>query len=333
MTKALVGTAAMQLVEQGKVDLDEPISRVVPGLANPKVLEGYDDAGKPILRPARRPITLRHLLTHTSGFGYDIWNGSVDRYMRENDIPLLVDCKVSSLGQPLAAEPGEKWEYGISIDWVGQVVEALSGADLETYLSENLFKPLGMKDTAFIIRPAQRKRLATVHQRQLDGSLKPIEHEISQEPEFFMGGGGLYGTARDYAKFVQMMLNDGRARDGTEVLKPETVALMGENSIGAIEAGVLKTHLPQLSYDANFFPGMSQKWGLSFLINMKDAPNGRSAGSLTWAGLANTYFWIDRKKRVGGVIMTQILPFADPIVLDLYGAFERSVYRDLKRAA
>ena len=333
MTKALVATGAMQLVEQGRVSLDEPIARVVPGLASPQVLDGFDGSGRPILRPAKRPITLRHLLTHTSGFGYDIWNASVERYMRENAIPLLVDCKLSSLGQPLAVDPGESWEYGISIDWVGQVVEAVSGMSLEAYLAAHLFAPLGMSDTAFIIHPRRRPRLATVHQRHPDGSLAPIEHEISQEPEFFMGGGGIYGTAGDYAAYVQMMLNDGRASDGTSVLKKETIDLMGSNNIGDIEAGVLKSVLKNLANDTDFFPGMSQKWGLSFLINTKDAPNGRSAGSMTWAGLANTYFWIDRTRRVGGVLMTQILPFGDPAVLKLYESFERSVYRSLTVAA
>jgi len=333
MTKALVATGAMQLVEQGRVSLDEPIAKVVPGLASPQVLDGFDGSGRPILRPAKRPITLRHLLTHTSGFGYDIWNASVERYMRENAIPLLVDCKLSSLGQPLAVDPGESWEYGISIDWVGQVVEAVSGMSLEAYLAAHLFAPLGMSNTAFIIHPRRRPRLATVHQRHPDGSLAPIEHEISQEPEFFMGGGGIYGTAGDYAAYVQMMLNDGRASDGTSVLKKETIDLMGSNNIGDIEAGVLKSVLKNLANDTDFFPGMSQKWGLSFLINTKDAPNGRSAGSMTWAGLANTYFWIDRTRRVGGVLMTQILPFGDPAVLKLYDGFERNVYRGVTVAA
>ncbi|MDQ0393619.1 serine hydrolase domain-containing protein [Labrys monachus] len=333
MTKALVATGAMQLVEQGRVALDEPIGRIIPALAAPQVLDGFDAAGKPLLRPAKRPITLRHLLTHTSGFGYDIWNASVERYMRENGVPLLVDCKLSSLGQPLAADPGEKWEYGISIDWVGQVVEALSGQSLEAYLTEHLFKPLGMNDTAFIVHPERRARRADVHQRHPDGSLETIDHEISQEPEFFMGGGGLYGTAGDYIAYIRMMLNDGRAPDGTAVLQPETVDLMGRNAIGDIEAGVLRPVLPKLANDTDFFPGMSQKWGLSFLINTADAPNGRSAGSLTWAGLANCYFWIDRTKRLGGVVMTQILPFGDPRVLRLYGAFEQQVYRRLAKAA
>ena len=326
MTKALVSTGAVQLVEQGKVGLDEPLGDLLPGLKSPQVLEGFAEDGAPIVRPARRPVTLRHLLTHTSGFGYDIWNADVERYMRENDVPLLVDCKLKSLEQPLAADPGEKWEYGISIDWVGQVVEAVSGQSLEDYLIEHLLGPLGMNDTNFLIGD-RRPRLAHVHQRQADGSLEKIENEINQEPEFFMGGGGIYGTAPDYAKFVQMMLNDGVGVNGTRVLKPGTVDLMAANHIGDIQAGVLNSVLHDLSYPlVDFFPGTRQGWGLSFLINMEDSPHGRSAGSLCWAGLANTYFWIDRKKKLGGVIMTQILPFGDPKVIDLYNAFERQVY-------
>ena len=326
MTKALVSTGAVQMVEQGKVGLDEPLGDLLPGLKSPQVLEGFAEDGAPIVRPAKRPVTLRHLLTHTSGYGYDIWNADVERYMRENDVPLLVDCKLKSLEQPLAADPGEKWEYGISIDWVGQVVEAVSGQSLEDYLIEHLLRPLGMNDTNFLIGD-RRPRLAHVHQRQPDGSLEKIENEINQEPEFFMGGGGIYGTAPDYAKFVQMMLNDGVGVNGTRVLKPETVELMAANHIGEIPAGVLNSVLHDLSYPlVDFFPGTKQGWGLSFLINMEDSPHGRSAGSLCWAGLANTYFWIDRKKKLGGVIMTQILPFGDPKVIDLYNAFERQVY-------
>ena len=331
MTKALVGAAAMQLVEQGRADLDEPIARILPGLAAPKVLEGYD-AGQAVIRPAKRPITLRHLLTHTSGFGYDIWNANVCRYMAENRIPGVCDARLVTLNVPLVADPGERWEYGIGIDWVGRFIEAASGQNLEVYLRDHLFGPLGMKDTGFILSPDQWRRLAELHQRDPDGSLHPIDQMMTQTPEFYMGGAGLYGTAGDYAAFIQMMLNDGRSSDGVQVLKPETVALMGENSIGDLKAGVLKSVVPASSHDVDFFPGMDQKWGLSFLINTEDAPTGRSAGSLTWAGVINSYYWIDRKQKLGGVIMTQILPFADPIVVKLYNEFERDLY-DVQTAA
>jgi methyl acetate hydrolase len=331
MSKAVVGAAAMQLVEQGRADLDGPISRFLPALAKPKVLEGYDAAGRAIIRPAKREITLRHLLTHTSGFGYDIWNAKVCRYMAENSIPGVCDSRLVTLDVPLIADPGERWEYGISIDWVGRFVEAASGQNLEDYLREHLFAPLGMQDTGFILTPDRRRRLAELHQRDPDGSLHPIDQMMTQTPEFYLGGAGLYGTAGDYVAFIQMMLNAGRSREGLQILKPETVALMGENSIGELQAGALKSVIPAASHDIDFFPGMDQKWGLSFLINTQDAPAGRSAGSLTWAGVINSYFWIDPKQKLGGVLMTQILPFADPIVLKLYDEFERALY-DVKPA-
>ena len=330
MTKPLVATAAMQLVERGLVSLEQPLGDLLPGLASPQVLEGYTASGEAILRPAKRPVTLRHLLTHTSGYGYDIWNANVERYMRENNVPLLVDSKLSSLDQPMVADPGERWEYGISLDWAGMVVEAVSGMRLEAYMLENLLLPTGMKDARFIIQPDRRTRLATVHRRYPEG-LAPVEHEISQEPEFYMGGGGIYGTAEDYEAYIKMMLNDGLAANGNRILKPETVELMGQNHIGDIEAGVLKPVLTDMAHPTDFFPGTSQKWGLSFLINMQDSPNGRAAGSMSWAGLANSYFWIDRKKQVGGVIITQILPFGDPYVLKLYEGFEQAVYKSVGR--
>lgn len=326
MTKALVGAAAMQLVEQGRANLDEPVSRFLPQLAAPKVLEGYDAAGKAMIHPAKRPITLRHLLTHTSGFGYDIWNANVCRYMAENGIPGVCDSRLVTLDVPLVADPGERWEYGIGIDWVGRFVEAASGQNLEDYLREHLFEPLGMKDAGFILTPDRRSRLAELHQRDPDGSLRPIDQMMTQEPEYYMGGAGLYGGAGDFGAFMQMLLNDGRSRDGVQVLKPATVALMGENNIGELKAGVLKSVMPEASHDLDFFPGMDQKWGLSFLINTEDAPAGRSAGSLAWAGVINSYYWIDRKRKLAGLVMTQILPFADPIVLKLFNEFERALY-------
>lgn len=332
MTKALVGAAAMQLIEQGRAGLDDPAARYLPELESPQVLEGFDAVGTPRLRPATRPITVRHLLTHTAGFGYDIWNADVNRYMADNGLPSLIECKRRSLLQPLVCDPGSRWEYGISIDWAGQLVEVLSGQSLRDYLRANLFDPVGMVDTDFILGASQRRRRAAIHQRHPDGALEVLAHEVNQDPEFHMGGGGCYGTVRDYAAFVQMIAAGGLARSGAQVLKPETVALMGKNAIGDLTAGVLEPILPTLAYPSDFFPGQDQKWGLSFLINPEPGPSGRSAGSLTWAGLANTYYWIDPVKRIGGVIATQILPFADPKVLALYGAFEQAVYRHLSVA-
>ena len=333
MTKALTATAAMQLVEQGKLQLDEPISKVLPELAAPQVLEGFDDKGQPKLRPAKRPITLRQLLTHTAGFTYDLWDADTAQYVKAANLPGIISCKNAALTTPLAFDPGDRWEYGINIDFAGKAVEAVSGQGLNVYLREHIFQPLGMKDTDFVIGPDQKKRLVTVHARKPDGGLDPIEFGVPQEPEFFMGGGGLYGTGRDYLAFLQMLMRGGEF-NGARLLRPETVAQMSKNNIGDVNISrvVLKTTAPPSTPDVDMgqlFPGQDIKWGLSFLINPQEGPAGRSGGSLSWAGLANTYFWVDPSKHVAGVILTQVLPFVDSRVLSLYGKFESGVYKAL----
>jgi len=333
MTKALTATAAMQLVEQGKLQLDEPISKVLPELAAPQVLEGFDDKGQPKMRPAKRPITLRQLLTHTAGFTYDLWDADTAQYVKVANLPGIISCKNAALTTPLAFDPGDRWEYGINIDFAGKAVEAVSGQGLNVYLREHIFQPLGMKDTDFVIGPDQKKRLVTVHERKPDGGLDPIEFGVPQEPEFFMGGGGLYGTGRDYLAFLQMLMHGGEF-NGARLLRPETVAQMSKNNVGDVNISrvVLKTTAPKSTPDVDMgqlFPGQDIKWGLSFLINPQEGPAGRSGGSLSWAGLANTYFWVDPSKHVAGVILTQVLPFVDPRVLGLYGKFESGLYKAL----
>ena len=329
MTKAITSTAAMQLVERGKLDLDSSIAKVLPELADRQVLEGFDADGEPKLRPAKRPITLRHLITHTAGFGYDIWNPDLLRYQEQKGVPGVITCENLALTTPLTFDPGDKWDYGINIDWVGKAVERVSGQKLGDYFEENLFEPLGMKDTGFKLGAGQRERLVGMHARDADGALAPMPFEIPQEPEFQMGGGGLYGTAADYIAFTRMFLNDGRSANGTQVLKPETVKLMGQNNIGDVNVRLLKTAIPPYSNDAEFFPGMVKKWGLGFMINTERVPGGRSAGSLAWAGLGNTYFWIDPAKGVAGVILMQLVPFADQKALALFAKFENAVYTSL----
>ena len=329
MTKAVTGSAAMQLVEQGRLDLDAPAASVIPYLDEVGVLEGFEDDGKPRTRPPRRAITLRHLLTHTTGFSYEIWSDAIGRYQEATGTPGIITCENAALTTPLLFDPGDRWDYGINIDWTGKMVEAVSGQSLGEYLRENLLGPLGMNDTAFRITDEMRARLAKIHQRGDDGALEPqMELEIPQDPEFEMGGGGLYGTVGDYLRFIRMILNRGRA-NGEQVLKPETVDMMSRNQMGDIRVCELKTAIPPLSNDAEFFPGMPKSWGLSFMINDEEAPTGRSAGSLGWAGLANSFFWIDPAKGIGGAYLTQVLPFIDEKAFPLYMAFESATYEAL----
>ena len=329
MTKAITSTAAMQLVEQGKLTLDGPIAAVLPELAAPQVLEGFDATGEPRLRPARRPITLRHLITHIAGFVYDIWNADLGRYMEKRGIPGIISCENAALALPLIFDPGDKWDYGINIDWVGKAVERVSGQKLGDYFAQHLFGPIGMKDTGFKLTPDRHARLTGMHARGDDGALAPIPFEMPQEPEFEMGGGGLYGTAADYLAFERLFLDEGRAAGGAQVLKPETVRLMAQNAIGELTVQLLKTAAPPYSNDAEFFPGMVKKWGLGFMISTAQVAGGRSPGSLAWAGLGNTYFWIDPAKGVAGVILMQLLPFADAKALAIFDHFEKAVYAAL----
>jgi methyl acetate hydrolase len=325
MTKAVTSVAGMQLVEQGRVGLDDPLQETLPELRSIRVLEGFDEAGQPRLRAPKRPITLRHLLTHTAGFTYDIWNADMIRYQECQGVPGIVECKKLTLQTPLVFDPGERWEYGINLDWVGKMVEHLSGQSLEVYFRDHIFGPLGMRDTGFVVGPDQRARLAGMHIRQPDGSLQAIEFLLTQEPEFFMGGGGLYSSGPDYLKFLRTLLGGGEL-DGQRVLKRETVEEMGTNQIGDLLVGPLKTAIPSSSNDAHFFPDIPKKWGLGYMLTTEAVPAGRSAGSLTWGGLANTYYWIDPARQLTGMILTQVLPFADPTVLNLAAEFESAIY-------
>ena len=328
MTKAVTTAAAMQLVEQGKLSLDTPVGKLLPDLASPQVLEGFDSRGEPKLRPAKGAITLRQLMTHTAGFCYDMWNGDMGTYLTKAGIPGIITCQNAALKTPIASDPGTRWEYGTNIDFVGKAVEAVSGKKLDAYLRDHLFAPLGMNDTGFKLTDTMRKRLVGMHARGPDGALAPIPFELEQNPEFHMGGGGLYGTAGDYIKFTQMILNKGRG-NGNQVLKAETVATMGQNHIDDLVVTKMTSAAPPYTNDVDLYPGMVKKWGLSFLINTAKTPEGRSAGSLAWAGLANTYYWIDPARDVTGVILMQVLPFADGKCLEAFAGFERGVYAGL----
>jgi methyl acetate hydrolase len=328
MTKAVTTAGAMQLVEQGKLTLDEPIGKLLPDLASPQVLEGFDAKGEPKLRPAKGAITLRHLMTHTAGFCYELWNSDKAAYLEKTGTPGITTCQNAALKTPLASDPGTRWEYGTNIDFVGKAIEAASGKRLDAYLRDHLFIPLGMNDTAFKITDQMRKRLVGMHARAADGTLSPLPFELEQEPEFHMGGGGLYGTAGDYIKFCQMILNKGKG-NGNQVLRPETVAVMGQNHIGALNKTKMVSAAPIYTNDVELFPDQAKKWGLSFMINTAKTPEGRSPGSLFWAGLANTYFWIDPTRDIAGVILMQLLPFADGKCLEAFAGFERGIYAGL----
>jgi methyl acetate hydrolase len=325
MTKAITGTAAMQLVEKGQLGLEQPIGEVLPLIKDVKVLEGFHEDGAPRLRDPKSPITLRHLLTHTSGYGYDIFNPDLARYVQTAGLPSMLSRKNDALRVPLLFDPGSGWEYGIGLDLVGKAIEEVTGEDLESYFRRYILDPLGMHDTSFLLRNDMARRLVGTHMRDPDGKPIAISIEPLEEAEFHTGGAGLFSTAPDYVTFTRMLLAGGTL-DGVEVLKPETVKLMSRNAIGDLNVPIVRSSNPALALEVETFPGQIKKWGLTFLINTKDIEGFRSAGSLTWGGVHNTYFWIDLKKRITAVALMQILPIGDPIVQETMIALERALY-------
>lgn len=325
MVKLLTSVAAMQMVERGKLKLDEPAEKIDPELATALVLDGFDTRGAPQMRLPRKSLTLRNLLTHTSGYTYSLWSPDLVRYLQ--------CCKSDKKlpRRPLTFDPDARWAYGGSIDRVGHLIELASGMPLERYVRENITGPLGMHDTVVDLSPAQRIREASIHKRRPDGAFFAEPLEKPTVGSGFSGGGGIYSSAPDYLTLLQALLHGGTLK-GTTILKPETVAMMAQNQIGDIEAGIMKTTNPALSSDVDFFPGVRKRWGFGHMLTIDPVKDGRKAGSLTWAGLLNTYYWIDPASGIAGVIMMQMLPFADAHALKLYRAFERGIYHAFKSA-
>ena len=320
MTKAIVSAAAMQLVERGALSLDAPIGKVLPDLADNHVLTGFAADGTPELRPASRPITLRHLLTHTSGLGYAFVQPEILRYYQSTGMP--APGSRGGIIMPLLFDPGEQWEYSVATDWIGLAIEAATGTSLGAYLAEHVFQPLGMNATGFL--PALPADAARVHVRTPEGGLGTIPMYLGGG-EFDSGGGGLVSTAPDYTRFVRMVLRGGEL-DGARVLKSETVDEMCRNQVAPLKAGAVGTSMPEFATAFDPFPEQHCGWGLGFLINPDTGRDGRSAGSLSWAGIFNSYYWIDPTANVAGVFMAQMAPFADPGALAAYAALERMAY-------
>jgi CubicO group peptidase (beta-lactamase class C family) len=324
MTKPVTSVAAMQLYEQHRFALDDPAEKYLPELAGLSVIDTFDAAtGAYTVHRSKRPVTIRQLFTHTSGFGYGFTSAIVrDFKPRDGD---------HFTAGPLLFEPGTQWIYGTSVDWLGRLVERLSEQTLEQYFHDHIFVPLHMDDTFYNVPESKQPRLVTRHQRAgglADGAVTETPNQPLKPSTTFNGGGGLVSTAADYLRFVRLILNGGTL-DGARVLSAESVAMMARNQIGTVGVRALKTADPPMSMDFSFVNDGKDRWGLGFLITTVAVSGKRSAGSLSWGGINNTYFWIDPARRVGGVILMQYLPFADTKALAAYDAFERGVYRTL----
>lgn len=320
MTKALATTAALQLIEQGHLHLDASVESILPEFAQLQVLDGFDNQ-VPRLRPPKSKATVRQLMTHTAGLGYFFLNEKLLRYHDLTGEPTPLSGLKRSFTLPLVNDPGTVWEYGTNTDWLGLIVEKLSGQSLSHYLAEQVYGPLGMNDSTFSPTDEQRSRLLRVMQRQTDGTLAPSGLDLPQTPEWDAAGHGSYGTVQDYGRFVRAWLNDGAG-----ILEPATVRMALQNHLGQIKLPeTIKSAIPELSNDVPASP-VPQGWGLGFHLTLADVPGMRSDGTGDWAGVFNTYYWIDHRRGIGAVLMTQVLPFFDfPFIETLIG-FEAAVY-------
>ncbi len=328
MTKAITTAALLQLVEEGKVALDAPAETYAPGIGTAQLLYDFDAEGRPLTRPPARPVTVRHLLTHTSGYSYDFASSAIRKYMKATGLPATNSGLLASLGAPLIAEPGEAFIYGISTDWAGRIVETVTGKPLEAVFRERIFTPLGMTDSMFRLGPDQHARRATVHGVKEDGTYVPTDMVVVQEPEFASGGGGMYATAGDYLTFLRMILGDG-ALGGARILGSASISGLMTDQIPQLSVPALGLMSPMGLRSADFFRGKPTGWTLGFQMNREPTEEGRSAGALSWGGFANTFYWIDPAKGIAGVFLTQIVPFFDPRAVKLFREFEAEVYRSL----
>ncbi len=324
MTKVVTTAAVMQCVERGQLDLDAPASRVCPELGELKVRERFRDDGTAVLRSPKTPITLRQLLSHSSGLAYELFHPDVVRELEISGKPNVLSGTAATLDRALVADPGTEWIYAPGIDWAGRMLEAATGQKLGDYLTKHLFDPLEMHDTRFVLNARQTARRASMHARLPDGGMTPIPFELPTEPEFEMGGHALFGTAPDYLRFARMLLGNG-ALDGQRILSETSVAAMRSNQIGDLAIKPIPSAAPELTNDVHFFPGVPLNFGLGVMINQGVSAEGRSPGSFTWMGLSNCYFWVDPSKGITGLLMTQLLPFYDATIVSLYADFERAV--------
>jgi CubicO group peptidase (beta-lactamase class C family) len=327
MTKMITTTVALQLVEQGKLDLDAPIERYCPEFAKVKVLEGFD-ADQPVLRPPASQATVGQLLTHTTGLSYWFWNGDIVRWQAVTGTPNVMSGVGAIFKAPLIADPGTRCEYGINTDWLGRVIEAASGAELDEAIRQGVTEPLGMDQTAFRMSDAQRANCVPVHLRGEDGSWAATDIDLPPEPDYWSGGQGLYSTPCDYLKFQRALLGNGISPDGIRILEPATVDAAFDNQIGELD---FPAEIPTADPVASntFAVGPWFKFGYGLLLNTVDFPGVRRAWTGGWGGTFNTQFWIDRTAGITGAIYNQLLPFAAEPAMRLYQEFEAALYASL----
>ena len=324
MTKAITSTCIMQLIEKEKLSLNTKLKDFFPEVANQKIIDGFNKKNEATYSEANSDITIQQLLTHTSGFAYEIWNENIAALVEKGDLTTAFYGDDKFLKAPLSFNPGTAWEYGIGIDWLGVLVEKISDMTLQDYMKDNIFSPLGMDDTSYDVPKEKIERLVKVHSRNEEEYLE-MPFDPPEKSDFYSGGGNLVSTLSDYSSFLNMFLNQGKSSEG-RILQKTSVDLMLTSHTGELLMTSMQTSAPILSNDVDFFPDTDKSWGLGFMINNEDIENGRPKGSAGWAGLFNSYFWIDPKNKIAAVILMQMLPFAEEGCLKTLKDFEKSIY-------
>ena len=326
MTKMPCTVVALQQVEQGNLDLDAPVADYCPEFAEIQVLTGFD-GDIPRLRPPARQATIKNLITHTSGLSYWFFSDLLIQWEKVTGVPNVVAGSNASFTAPMLGDPGEAFRYGINIDWLGKVVEAVTGVGLDVAIKQGVTGPLGMDQTTFLMNDDQRPNSTPVHVKGEDGTWVSVGEILNQEPDWWAGGHGLYGPPSDYIKFQRALLRGGEL-DGTPILRQSTVDEAFTNQIGDLDfPAELPTSDPAATCEFNAGPGF--KWGYGLLLNTSDFPGMRRAWSGAWAGLCNTQFWVDRTTGVCGAIYSNFLPFVTPEAIKLYNDFELALYASL----
>jgi CubicO group peptidase (beta-lactamase class C family) len=320
MTKPITSVAVMRLVEDGKVCLDDPVSKYIPSLAQPRVIASVNAAtGEYTTRPTSE-ITIRQLLCHTSGVGYEFCNHTL-HFLQEK-------TGKDSRDLPLLHDPGQRWTYGMGTQVLGEVVEAVSHQTLDQYLQDTILGPLEMVDTTFALPQGKLQRLVTIHHYP-DGKLTEIPNPPS-DAKVVRGDYGLRSTARDYTRFLQMLLGGGQLGK-VRILNAESVTMMTTNQIGNLVIELQPAELPAV---AQAFPlgAGRDKFGLGFQVAVVNEPQPhlRSAGSFSWGGIYNTHFWADPQQGIAAVLLMQVLPYYDRRCVDVLTGFEQRVYDNLR---
>jgi methyl acetate hydrolase len=325
MTKGIGALAVMVLVDRGELSLDTEVADVLPAFDELEVIESIDGSSIQYRRPARR-ATIRHLLTHTSGLAYPLYNPKMIQYMQATGMSYVMQGRIDELTMPLMFDPGTEWSYGIGPDWAGYVIQQVTGRSVEDFCQTEIFEPLALPSFSF--RPSHHAdHLAGTFARTDQGTFVDAEFSPPADPELHGLGNALYGNAQDYTRFLQLVLGSGEL-DGVRLISPETFRAMTSNQIGDVPIPAIRSQDASISADVDhLFDDTRMTHTAGFFRTEADVPGMRSEGSLWWAGFLNTHYWVDPARDIAAVLMTQSLPFCEARFMGVFADFEREVYR------